>query len=55
MMRERKSWMALSVREIAMLPDDAWEDYVSGACLCSALDAGECACGAWWRDEEVGR
>ena len=54
-MRERKQWMMLSVREIASLPDDAWEDYLGGACLCSALEVGECACGAWWRDEEVGR
>ena len=50
--RNLESWMMLDQDEINDLFPEDWEHYKNGGCLCFAHSAGECMCGAWWRDDD---
>jgi len=49
-MRTKQDWMNLSQPEIDRLPEDSWQHYENGGCVCYAYDKSECCCGAWWRE-----
>jgi len=38
------------IEEINRLPEDSWQHYENGGCICHANDKSECVCGAWWRE-----
>ena len=49
-MRNKQDWMNLEQDEIDNLPEDDWEHYENGGCICFAYGKSECICGAWWRE-----
>ena len=49
-MRTKQDWMNLPQPEIDRLPEDSWQHYENGGCICHAYDKSECVCGAWWRE-----